>query len=53
MCAMFGNWYKTVDKAGAELNPAERFLQEFETTEEEMTVLVKDFSKGALAEQCH
>lgn len=53
MCAMFGNRYKTVDKAGAELNPAERFLQEFETTEEEMTVLVKDFSKGALAEQCH
>lgn len=48
MCAMFGNRYKTEDKAGAELNPAEKFLQEFETTEEEMTVLVKDFSKGGI-----
>lgn len=47
MCAMFGNRNKTTDKSGAELNPAEKYLQEFETTEEEMTVLLKDFSKGA------
>lgn len=48
MCAMFGNRYKTEDKARAELDPEEKFLQEFETTEEEMTVLVKDFSKGGI-----
>lgn len=29
MCAMFGNQNKTENMAGAELNPAEKFLQEF------------------------
>ena len=48
MCAMFGNRNKTADRSGAELNPAEKYLQEFETTEEEMTVLLKDFSKGGM-----
>ena len=48
MCAMFGNRNKTENKAGTELNPAEKFLQEFDTTEEEITVLLKDFSKGGM-----
>lgn len=50
MFAMFGKRNKKENKAGAELNPAEKFLQEFDTTEEEMTILVKDFSKGGVIE---
>ena len=48
MCALFaknrGNRINSEGKA----NPADEFLQEFETAEEELTVLLKNFTKGGL-----
>lgn len=46
MCALFGKKNKKETKTEGELNPAEEFLQEFEAEEEELTVLLKHFSKG-------
>lgn len=48
MCAFFKKEDKSTKIAGTELNAKEKFLQEFETAEEEMTVLLKDFSKGGM-----
>lgn len=46
MCALFAKKNRKETKTEGALNPAEEFLQEFETSEEELTVLLKAFSKG-------
>lgn len=46
MCALFAKNSRNETKSEGKPDPAEAFLQEFETTEEELTVLLKDFSKG-------
>lgn len=46
MCALFAKRGRKETKTEGTLDPAAEFLQEFETSEEELTVLLKDFSKG-------
>lgn len=51
MYTLFGNRYSNITRAeGTTPDPAEKYLRDFETTEEEMTVLLKDFSKVCRAD---
>ena len=46
MCAFFGNRYGNLTKSEeTPLDPGEKYLRDFKTTEEELTVLLKDVSK--------
>lgn len=48
MCALFAKKDRKETNTESKQNPAEEFLQEFEEAEEELTILLKNFTKGGL-----
>ena len=48
MCALFAGNNRNETRSEGKPDPADEFLQEFEAEEEELTVLLKDFTKGGL-----